>query len=97
MLGVAALAFALGVLLTHGIEALGGSVAFVIAASILNTQPGVHTLSVLPPVHYWQGWTVLFEPAGHAHLGAGVLDQLATIAAATALAVLVLLRRDPAA
>ncbi|MDQ2728454.1 MAG: ABC transporter permease [Actinomycetota bacterium] len=97
MLSIAAIAFALGLLLPHGAEALGVSVAFVIAASILNAQSHLHALAVILPMHYWQNWTHLFDPTGTAQLGGGVIDQLATIAVATALSVLVLLRRDPAA
>jgi ABC-2 type transport system permease protein len=63
MLSIAAIAFALGMLLPHGAEALGTAVTFVIAASILN---GGHTLDAVQkalPVHYWQDWTHLFDPS----------------------------------
>ena len=95
MLSVAAIAFALGLLLPHGAEALGASVAFVIVGSILSAHQ--HALAVILPMHYWQDWASLFEPAGTAHLGAGVTSQVATIAIAIGASVLVLLRRDPAA
>jgi ABC-2 type transport system permease protein len=97
MLSIAALAFALGLLLPRGAEALAIAVAFVVAASIVNGQPAMHSVSALLPVHYWQDWTHLFDPAGAAQLGAGSLTQVATIVVATGLAVLVLVRRDPAA
>ena len=95
MLSIAGIAFALGLLLPHGAEALGASVAFVIVASILNAH--LHALAVILPMHYWQNWTYLFEPAGIARLDVGVIDQAATIVVATGVSVLVLLRRDPAA
>lgn len=97
MLSIASIAFALGLALPHGLEALGASVAFVIAASILNGQPHLHWLAVVLPTHYWQDWTALFAPGTPTHLGAGVADQLATIGVAVAAAVAVLLNRDPAA
>ncbi|MFL6077113.1 MAG: ABC transporter permease subunit [Mycobacteriales bacterium] len=97
MLSIAAIAFALALLLPRGAEALGAALAFVIAASILNGQPALHAVTVMLPVHYWQNWTHLFDPHGNADLAIGTVSQLATIAVATALAVLVLHRRDPAA
>ncbi len=97
MLSVAAIAFTLGLLLPRGAEALGAAVAFVVLASILNDQSALHALAVLLPVHYWQNWIHLFDSAGTAQLGTGILSQVATIAVATGLAGLVLLRRDPAA
>jgi hypothetical protein len=48
-------------------------------------------------MYYWQDWATLFEPAGTAHLGAGIAAQAAAITAAAGVSVLVLLRRDPAA
>lgn len=97
MLSIAAIALALGLLLPRGAEALAVSVAFVIIASILNDQPHLHALSVILPVHYWQNWTLLFDPRRGADLTTGVIDQLATIALFTGLAMFVLLHRDPAA
>lgn len=97
MLSIAAIAFALGLLLPRGAEALGAAIAFVVVASILNGQPAVHAVAAVLPVHYWQDWTHLFDPAGAAHLGTGALVQIATVALATGVAVLVLRRRDPAA
>jgi ABC-2 type transport system permease protein len=97
MLSIATMAFALGLLLPRGAEALGASTAFVVVTSILNGQSALHALAVLLPVHYWQNWTQLFTPTGTAPLSGGILCQLATITVATGLAVLVLLRRDPAA
>ncbi|GAA4498042.1 ABC transporter permease [Actinoallomurus oryzae] len=97
MLSIAAIAFALGVLLPRGTEALGAAIAFVVVAGILNGQSALHAVTVVLPVHYWQNWTHLFDPAGAAHLGAGTAAQIATIVLATGLAVLVLSRRDPAA
>jgi ABC-2 type transport system permease protein len=96
MLSIATIAFALGLLL-RGAEALGIAIAFVIVSSILNGQAALHALTVFLPVHYWQNWTRLFDPAGTVRLGAGALCQVATIAVASGVAVLVLLRRDPAA
>jgi ABC-2 type transport system permease protein len=97
MLSIAAIAFALGLLLPRGAEALGVTVAFVVVASILNGQSALHSVAVVLPVHYWQNWAQLFDPSGTAHLGTGTVSQLATILLATGVAVLVLLRRDPAA
>lgn len=97
MLSIAAIAFALGLLLPRGAEALGAAIAFVVAASILNAQSALHTIAVILPVHYWQNWTALFDPRGTANLGTGVVSEIATIVVATGVAVLVLLRRDPAA
>jgi ABC-2 type transport system permease protein len=95
MLSVAVIALALGLLLPHGAEALGASIAFVIVGSILSAHQ--HALAVILPMHYWQDWTTLFGPAGTAHLGAGVTSQAAAIVVAIAASGLVLLRRDPAA
>ncbi|SHN35930.1 hypothetical protein [Actinacidiphila paucisporea] len=84
-------------LLPRGAEALGVSVAFVIAASLLD---GTHTLSVVQkalPVHYWQNWTNLVDSSDPAHLTSGIVAQIATIALAGGVALLVLCRRDPAA
>ncbi|MGI8879157.1 MAG: ABC transporter permease [Jatrophihabitans sp.] len=97
MLSIAAIAFALGLLLPRGAEALGISVAFVIVASILDGQSNLHALAAVLPMHYWQNWTQLFETGGAAHLGGGVIDQVATIVIAIGVSILVLLRRDPAA
>lgn len=97
MLSIAAIALALGLLLPRGAEALGAAVAFVVVASILNAQSALHTVTVILPVHYWQDWTGLFDAAGGAHLGIGAVAQITTIALATGIAVLVLMRRDPAA
>ncbi len=97
MLSIAAIAFTLGLLLPRGAEALGAAVAFVILASILNGQSAWHALAVLLPVYYWQNWIHLFDSAGTAQFGTGILSQVATITVATGLAGLVLLRRDPAA
>lgn len=97
MLSIAAISFVLGLLLPRGAEALGAAVAFVVAASILNGQSSLHALAVILPVHYWQNWADLFTPAGTARLGTGIAVQIASIALAAGLAVLVLWRRDPAA
>ncbi len=69
---------------------VAGKVAAVAVASITAT------LCVLV-VHYWQNWTALFDPHGTTNLGTGLVSQIATIVVATGVAVLVLLRRDPAA
>ena len=97
MLSIAAIAFALGLALPRGAEALGATVAFVVAATMLNGQGALHAVQVALPMHYWQNWTHLLEADGAAHLGIGIVSQLATIALATGVAVFVLLRRDPAA
>ncbi|MFC4050031.1 hypothetical protein ACFOY4_10080 [Actinomadura syzygii] len=97
MLGIAAIAFLLALLLPQGAEALAATVAFVVAASVLNGQAHLHDVAVILPVHYWQTWTDLFTPAGTAHLSTGIVAQTATIALATGIAILVLRRRDPAA
>jgi ABC-2 type transport system permease protein len=97
MLGVAAVALALGVLLPRGAEALGCAVAFVVVASMINAQSPLHAVAVVLPVHYWQDWTALFDPHATAHLGGGVVAQLATVLVAAGVTALVLRRRDPAA
>ncbi|PJN31622.1 hypothetical protein CG747_44275 [Streptomyces sp. CB02959] len=71
--------------------------AVFVAASLLNGSHTLHPVQVVLPMHYWQDWTHLFDPSGTAHLGTGILVQIATSALATCAAVLVLLRRDPAA
>lgn len=96
MLSIAAIAFALGIALPRGAEALGIAIAFVILASILDGQPHLHGVAVILPTHYWQNWTHLLDGT-RSNLVNGIIDQLATIAVATAAAVLVLRRRDPAA
>ncbi|MFC5183583.1 ABC transporter permease [Actinomadura harenae] len=97
MLSIATIAFAFGLLLPRGAEALGASLAFVVIATILNQQSSLHRLAAVLPVHYWQSWTALFSPSGTAPLATGALCQLITIALATTLAFAVLHRRDPAA
>jgi ABC-type transport system involved in multi-copper enzyme maturation permease subunit len=97
MLGMAAIAFTLGLLLPRGAEALAAAIAFVVAASILNGQPALHAVAVILPVHYWQNWVGLFEPNGASGLGVGILVQVATMVLCTASCLAVLRRRDPAA
>ncbi len=96
MMSIAAIAFALAVALPNTIEALAVSIAFVVVASILNGQQSLHALNTVLPVHYWQNWTHLFD-SSPAHLGPGLLDQLATILVAVAIACTIQARRDPAA
>jgi hypothetical protein len=67
MLSIAAPAFILGLPLPRGAEALAAALA--VAASILNGQSFVHTVSAFLPVHYWQSWTSLFGPAEPAEFG----------------------------
>jgi ABC-2 type transport system permease protein len=97
MLSIATIAFALGLLLPRAAEALGAAIAFVVVGSILNGQSALHALAVFLPMHYWQDWTRLFDPAGTVRLGAGALCQVVTVALASGTAGLILLRRDPAA
>ncbi|MEU7875526.1 ABC transporter permease [Dactylosporangium sp. NPDC049140] len=102
LLGIAAIAFALGLLLPRGAEAVAVAIAFVVVASILNGQATsrgglLHAVAVALPVHYWQDWPALFDPSAPAHLGPGAAVQLATVAIAAGVAALVLRRRDPAA
>ncbi|MFR0357541.1 ABC transporter permease [Streptomyces sediminimaris] len=97
MLSIATIAFALGLLLPRGIEALGATVAFVIAAAIFNGSPTLRSVQAVLPMHYWQDWTRLFDPTGTARLGTGIAVQTATIVLAACAAALVLFRRDPAA
>lgn len=97
MLSIATTAFVLGLLLPRGLEALGTTVALVIAAGILNGTHDLHAVQVVLPMHYWRDWTHLFDPSGTAHLGTGIVVQIAAIVVATCAAVLVLHRRDPAA
>ncbi len=97
MLAMAAIAFTLGLLLPRGAEAVAVAVAFVVIASILNRQPALHAIAVVLPVHYWQNWVGLFDPAGATGMGLGTADQLATIALCTVACWAILRRRDPAA
>ncbi|GAA4316572.1 hypothetical protein GCM10023178_26850 [Actinomadura luteofluorescens] len=71
LLSIAAIAFALALLLPRGAKAVGASIAFVIAANILDGQSALHSIAVLLPVHYWQDWTRLFAAKEPAHLGTG--------------------------
>jgi ABC-type transport system involved in multi-copper enzyme maturation permease subunit len=97
MSAMAALAFTLGVLLPRGAEALGAAIGFVVVASIINGQPDLHAVAMVLPVHYWQDWVTLFEPAGRTNLTIGTGDQLATIAVCIGICMTVPRRRDPAA
>jgi ABC-2 type transport system permease protein len=97
MLAMAAIAFTLGLLLPRGAEALAVAVGFVVVASILNGQTTLHPVAAILPVHYWQNWTGLFNPAGATGLPLGATVQLATIALCTAADAAILHRRDPAA
>jgi ABC-2 type transport system permease protein len=97
MLAMATIAFTLGLLLPRGAEALAVAIAFVVVASILNGQSALHTVAVVLPVHYWQNWVSLFDPAGATGMIAGTVDQLATIAVCVAASWVILWRRDPAA
>lgn len=96
MLSIAAIAFMLGLILPHGAEALGASIAFVVVASILNAQSHLHALAVILPMHYWQHWIALFDPARAAQLSTGLAAQVVTIMVAAGVSTLTLLRRDPA-
>lgn len=97
MLAMAGIAFALGLLLPRGAEALAATIAFVVLASVLNGQPGLHAVTVVLPVHYWQNWARLFDPAGATGLWSGDLVQLLWITACIVGGWAVLRRRDPAA
>jgi ABC-type transport system involved in multi-copper enzyme maturation permease subunit len=97
LLAMAAIALTLGLLLPRGAEALAASVAFVVVASILNGQSAPHVVSAVLPVHYWQNWVGLFEPAGAARLGLGAAVQALWIAGCVAACWVILRRRDPAA
>jgi ABC-2 type transport system permease protein len=97
LLAMAAIALTLGLLLPRGAEALAAAVAFVVVASILNGQSAVHAVAVALPVHYWQNWIGLFDPAGAAGLGLGALVQVLWIAGCVAASWVILRRRDPAA
>jgi ABC-2 type transport system permease protein len=97
MLAMAAISFTLGLLLPRGAEALAVAIAFVVIASILNGQGALHAIAVVLPVHYWQNWVGLFDPAGATGMGLGTVVQLATIALCIAGCWIILRRRDPAA
>lgn len=97
MLAMATIAFTLGLLLPRGAEALALSIAFVVVASVLNGQGALSAVVVVLPVHYWQNWIGLFDPAGATGLLPGTIDQLATIAVGVAVSWFILWRRDPAA
>ncbi len=97
MFAMAAVAFTLGLLLPRGAEALAAAIGFVVVASVLNGQSGLHGLAVVLPVHYWQNWVGLFDPAGATGLGVGTAVQLAWTAGCVAASWLILRRRDPAA
>lgn len=95
MLSIGTIALALGLLLPHGAEALGVTVAFVVAGSIVSAHE--HGVAVILPMYYWQDWAALFAPTGTVELAGGITCQVAAIAVAVGVSVLVLLRRDPAA
>jgi ABC-2 type transport system permease protein len=97
MLAMAAIAFTLGLLLPRGAEAVAAAIAFVVIASILNGQGALHAIAAILPVHYWQNWVGLFDPAGATGMGLGTVVQLATIALCVAACWVILRRRDPAA
>jgi ABC-2 type transport system permease protein len=97
MLAMAAIAFTLGLLLPRGAEALAVAIAFVVIASILNGQGALHAIAVVLPVHYWQNWVGVFDPAGATGMGLGTVVQLATIALCVAGSWVILRFRDPAA
>jgi ABC-type transport system involved in multi-copper enzyme maturation permease subunit len=97
MLAMAAIAFTLGLALPRGAEALAVAIAFVVVASIVNGQGALHALAVVLPVHYWQDWVGLFDPAGATGMGVGTLVQVATIVFCVAVCSIILRRRDPAA
>jgi len=97
MLAMAAIAFALGLLLPRGAEALAVAVAFVVTASIVNGQSALHVVAVALPVHYWQNWVGLFDPAGASEMWLGVVVQVAWIVGCIAGCWAILGRRDPAA
>jgi ABC-2 type transport system permease protein len=97
MLAMAAIAFLLGLLLPRGAEALAAAIGFVVVASVLNGQGAAHAVAVVLPVHYWQNWVGLFDPAGATGLATGLLVQAATITVCVGAAWLILHRRDPAA
>jgi len=97
MLSIAAIAFALGLMLPRGAEALTVAIGFVIVANMLDGANFLADVRKALSVHYWQDWMDLFEPGGPAHLATGVTVQLATIVAAVGVSALVLLRREPAA
>jgi ABC-type transport system involved in multi-copper enzyme maturation permease subunit len=97
MLAMAAIAFTLGLLLPRGAEALAVAIAFVVIASILNGQGALRAIAVVLPVHYWQNWVGLFDPAGATGMALGTVVQLATIALCVAACSVILRRRDPAA
>ena len=63
MLAMAAIAFALGLLLPRGAEALAVAIGFVVLASIINGQASLHPVAAALPVHYWQTWKI-----GRAHV-----------------------------
>src|SRR3954452_22027342 len=84
LLAMAAIALTLGLLLPRGAEALAASVGFVVVASILSGQSALHAGAVALPVHYWQNWVGLFDPAGASGLGLGSLVQILWIAGCVA-------------
>ncbi|MEU4222226.1 ABC transporter permease subunit [Actinoplanes sp. NPDC026623] len=97
MLAMAAIAFTLGLLLPRGAEALAIAVGFVVVASIINGQHALHAVAAVLPVHYWQNWIGLFDPAGAPDLALGAGVQLATTVLCTTAGWLILRHRDPAA
>ncbi|SCE91746.1 ABC transporter permease subunit [Micromonospora mirobrigensis] len=97
MLAMAAIAFTLGLLLPRGAEALAVAVGFVVLASVINGQPALAAVAAVLPVHHWQDWVGLFDPAGVSHLALGAVVQLVTIALCASAGWLILRHRDPAA
>jgi hypothetical protein len=78
------IAFALGLLLPRGAEALAAAVALVVAASILNGQSALHAVAVILPTHYWQNWVNVYDPGAATHFGVGIFVQVATVVVCTA-------------
>ena len=97
MLAMAGIAFTLGLLLPRGAEALAVAIGFVVLAGVVNGQGALHAVAVALPVHYWQNWTGLFDPAGASGMGVGAVVQAATVGVCTLACWVILRRRDPAA
>ncbi|MFI6070633.1 hypothetical protein ACIA5C_03460 [Actinoplanes sp. NPDC051343] len=73
------------------------AIGFVVLASVVNGQGALHAVAVALPVHYWQNWTGLFDPAGASGMGLGAVVQVATVGVCTLACWVILHRRDPAA
>jgi ABC-type transport system involved in multi-copper enzyme maturation permease subunit len=93
---IATLALALGLVLPGPAEALGASIALIVAANLVDGQPSLDTVSAALPVHYWGRWAHLLDGT-RAGLATGLAVRAVWALAALAIARLAIARGDPVA